>query len=233
MPRLFVFLSVCALCGVFQFTAKAQDLIVTESGQTLKVYNIEMSPTTIFYQISEAKDAPTERIARKEVLIIRKADGSKLDPNAPDPIATSDKPNAAPKSNSRSLVDYPRHELVTAKQASEIITDKKGNRIFIATTPDGKQLNYRILSDSDHTLSVTKGKYHEESYIIPEYVDMSGTLYEVREIGEKAFDLEKTVKDVQFPYTLKMIADYAFHGVHLEKIILPDGLEEIGKGVFF
>lgn len=208
----------------------AQDVLVTEIGDALKVYNIEMSPSTIFYQLSDDKNAPTERIARKDVLIIRKADGTKIDPNAAE---TAEAPKAAaPQKKSRALVEYPKHEPVTAIMVSDITTDKEGKKVFSARTPDGRELRYAILSETEHTLAVTKGSYKEQDYIIPEYIDVNGTKYTVTEIGEKAFMNNKIFR-VQFPYTLKKIGDEAFCNTRLDKIILPEGLNSLGRGAFY
>lgn len=238
----------CA-CG---FAAHAQDVLVTESGDALKVYNIEMSPTTIFYQLSDDKDAPTERIARKDVLIIRKADGTKVDPNAAE-TATAPKSDA-PRNKSRVLVEYPKHDPVTATISSDITIEKaekvkgaglmgivavgpiekednKEQKVFSARTPDGKELRYAIRSESEHTLAVIKGKYKEQEYIIPEYVDVNGTQYTVTEIGMQAFQGSRVVS-VQFPNTLKTIKFQAFNRVPLRKIILNDGIEDVGALAF-
>ena len=63
----------------------AQDIIVTNEGESLKVYNMEIGPSSIFYQLSESSNAEIKRIAKSEVLIIRKTDGTKIDPNADAP----------------------------------------------------------------------------------------------------------------------------------------------------
>ena len=60
----------------------AQDIIVTNEGESLKVYNMEIGPSAIFYQLSESPNAEIKRIAKSDVLIIRKTDGTKIDPNA-------------------------------------------------------------------------------------------------------------------------------------------------------
>ena len=72
------------------------------------------------------------------------------------------------------------------------------------------------------------------TYIIPEYVDVNGVRYEVREIAYKAFRSEKVkMNDVQLPYTLKKICQQAFYGKPLKRIILPDGLEDIDDRAFY
>ena len=188
MKKVLAIICMC-VCGL---AAYAQDIIVTEEGESMKVYNVEMSPTTIFYQLTDDKDAPTVRIARKDVMIIRKADGTKVDPNAE---AVESATPQKPKVGNRTLVEYPKHDPVTATISSEITTEKVKRpgmfayvrtlgkedngvqKVFSARTPDGKELRYAILSESDHTLTVIRDKYKERNYIIPEYVDVNGTMY--------------------------------------------------------
>lgn len=62
--------------------AKAQDVIVTNSTQVIQAYRIEMGQTNIYYQLNEADTAAIHRIAKAEVMVIRYADGRKVDPNA-------------------------------------------------------------------------------------------------------------------------------------------------------
>ena len=66
------------LCNV---GVSAQDVLVTNDGESLKVYNLEIGPSTIYYQLSDEANADIKRIDKSDVLIIRKADGTKIDPN--------------------------------------------------------------------------------------------------------------------------------------------------------
>lgn len=59
----------------------AQDILVTNEGESMKVYNIEIGQSAVFYQLEDRPDADTKRIAKKDVMIIRKKDGTKIDPN--------------------------------------------------------------------------------------------------------------------------------------------------------
>lgn len=58
-------------------TTLAQDKIITVEGDVLIGYNIEIGQSTIFFQIAEDKSSPIERIEKKNVLMIRKQDGTK------------------------------------------------------------------------------------------------------------------------------------------------------------
>lgn len=116
-------------------------------------------------------------------------------------------------------------------------------------------MNFRRLSEDEKTLAVTKlleitdksgklskedKKYKQERYDIPEYVRAGNEVYTVTEIDPKAFADCSKVLDVTFPNTLKKIGGAAFAStwglfkrLKLSRIVLPEGLEEIGIGAFY
>lgn len=68
---------------------KAQDMIVTNDGKSLKVFNMEISNESVFYQLTDKKDAPLQKIAKADILIIKKADGTKIDVSEqPSPVTS-------------------------------------------------------------------------------------------------------------------------------------------------
>lgn len=204
----------------FAHSAIAQDILVKKDGSILNVYNLEESSNSYFYTLEPSSDATVQKIGKDDVFSIKKQNGETLQPSKSDQIVAKKR-------------QIPTHDPVTAQISSEIQTNKKGGRWFSARTPDGHELNYLILSDNDHTLAVTRGKYRETDYVIPEYVQVGDVKYVVTEIDRKAFDSEKTIKSIQFPTTLKKIGEIAFFFcVNLEKILLPEGIEEIGNRAF-
>lgn len=220
MKKLFF---VILLSGFLTSYLMAQDIIVKKDGTILTVYNLEESSTSYFYTLESSKDAPTQKISKNDVLSIKKIDGTTI-------VNKLGGDNAATKKSA------PTHDPVTAKFLEDITVKKKTNRCFTAQTPDGKSLNYEILSESDHTLAVLKGEYEESSYIIPEYVDVNGVTYTVTEIGEDAFNFhfkKCKISNIQFPSTLKTIGKEAFYRCGLTSIILPEGLEEIRDKAFW
>ena len=88
----------------------AQDLIVTDDGESLKAYNVEVSSSAVFYQLSEGADAEILRMPKEKVLIIRKADGSRVDPNSVANTSQSSKQELPPAS----LRPTPAHKRETA-----------------------------------------------------------------------------------------------------------------------
>ena len=213
-----IFLAIL-LSGFFVSHLMAQDILVKKDGTILTVYNLEESATSYFYTLEPSKDAPTQKISKDDVFSIKKSDGTTVT-NKPDGNEAATKKSA------------PTHDPVTAQYQSDITVKKKTNRCFTAQTPDGKSLNYEVLSEADHTLAVIKGKYKETTCVIPEYVDVNGVKYTVTVIGEEAFDNAYSLSNVQFPNTLKKIGKYAFRYCSLASIILPEGLEEIGLAAF-
>ena len=220
------------MSALFANYVMAQDIIVKKDGTFLTVYNLEESSTSYFFTLEPSKDAPTQKISKDDVFSIKKSDGTTV-------VNKSGSDDAATKKG------VPTHDPVTAKYQSDITVKKKTNRCFTAQTPDGKSLNYEVLSESDHTLAVIKGEYKEASYVIPEYVDVNGVTYTVTEIGEEGFSPKISVKavfvngvksivytNIQFPNTLKKIGNRAFSGCELTSIVLPEGLEEIGEEAF-
>ena len=195
--------------------AYAQDIIVKKDGTILNVYNLEESSNSYFYTLEATSGANVLKINKDDVFSIKKKDGTTVtaEPAASQPAATA------------------HREPVTAQLSSEITT-KKGKKSFSARTPDGHELNYTVLSPANRTLAVVKGEYHESEYVIPEKVQVNDEVYVVTEIGDEAFVQEYTVRDVQFPTTLKRIGENAFTYSALERIILPEGIEELAANAF-
>lgn len=67
---------------------------------------------------------------------------------------------------------------------------------------------------------------------IPAVYIKDGVRYPVREIGEEAFQGNKTIKSVVVPEGVTTIGSWAFSASTLEEIELPDTLENIGHNVF-
>ena len=75
MKRLLTF----ACCLIGSVSAFAQDVLITQEGDVKKVYDVEVGPSTVFYKESDKADAPTLRMKKADVIMIKKKDGSKYD----------------------------------------------------------------------------------------------------------------------------------------------------------
>ena len=210
--------------------AMAQDVIVKKDGTILNVYNLEEGPSSYFYTLEPSTDAATQKISKSEVFSIKKNGGTST-PQTGTGTQTevkveTVKDNPEPKKATE-------FKAVTAKISSKYISkNDDGDLTFMARTPDGKELKYKILSKENLTLAVIEEDYEEKRYIIPEYVLLNDQTYTVVEIDEEAFEGQDEVEEVQFPATLKKIGESAFKGTSLARIILPDGLEILEEEAF-
>ena len=84
------FLLISILSLTLGIAAKAQSVIVTNDGDAIKAYNIEVTGNSVYYQKSVESDSPIQKINKSDILIIKMEDGSKLDPNAPEASAKAE-----------------------------------------------------------------------------------------------------------------------------------------------
>jgi len=210
------FLIALLICSILPTQLHAQDIIVKKDGTILNVYNVEESSSSYYYTLEPSSGSAVEKIPKEDVFSV-KING----------ITSKQTDN----SNTEKKASNFEREAVTANKVSEYVHKKKG-RIIKASTPDGHVLDYAVLSETEHTLTIVKGEYHEKEYVIPEYVNINNIIYTVTEIDKEGFFYENTVTKVQFPMTLKKIGTNAFAGCKIERIKLPEGVEEIGSHAF-
>ena len=121
--RLLALIAACMVC----LYASSQDMIVTNEGTALKVYNLEVSSNSVFYQLEDKPDAPIQKILKSDILIIKKADGTKLDFSAPtQPTAPAATPAASQSGVTKVTVENLSAE---AKAANEALIAKY-NQIY-------------------------------------------------------------------------------------------------------
>ena len=53
----------------YVLTTMAQDMLVTNEGKSMTIYNLEISEQSIFFQLSNKTDAPLQKMLKKDVLI--------------------------------------------------------------------------------------------------------------------------------------------------------------------
>lgn len=121
--RLLALIAACMVC----LYASSQDMIVTNEGTALKVYNLEVSSNSVFYQLEDKSDAPIQKMMKSDILIIKKADGTKLDFSAPtQPTAPAATPAASQSGVTKVTVETLSAE---AKAANETLIAKY-NQIY-------------------------------------------------------------------------------------------------------
>lgn len=112
---------------------------------------------------------------------------------------------------------------------------------FTATV-DGQKIYFNITSKTHRTAEVTyqgsiSDRHSPESkgYLeIPSNVRHGKIVYQVTQIGPKAFSGATGLTGVMLPSTVKEIGDFAFEGcTNLSKVIFPGGDVKMGQGTFF
>lgn len=81
-----------ALFASLSISLSAQDILVLNSGESIKVKNVDCSPAEyVYYQLAGGETSSIQKIKKNDVLIIRMADGTKVDPNVPSPSESKEK----------------------------------------------------------------------------------------------------------------------------------------------
>lgn len=223
--------------------ASDPDMIILQSGESIKVYSLDITPgDNIYYSLSEASDSPIKKMSKTDILIIKKADGTKIDPSEDN----EQKQTLSPAQSSNSKVNPNAHEPVTVKSLEPDFVElkikgyKNPEKFILIEDVLGNPLNARLISLEEKTISIArprKGmKYNYERILFPEYVDTQGVIYVVNEIDEESFSrigVNTTLKEIIFPVTLKKIGNRSFtSNKALKSIILPESLEIVGEFAF-
>ncbi len=67
-----------ALLLAIPFVSQAQDVLVTEDGESITAWDVDISSQKIYYKTAAGEDAPMKSIAKEKVLLWKKADGTKV-----------------------------------------------------------------------------------------------------------------------------------------------------------
>ena len=172
---LLMMLPFCAL------SAMAQDMLVTNEGKSMTIYNLEISDQSIFFQLSDKADAPLQKMLKKDVLIIKKADGTKLDLNAPQTTVANQASQPAEQEESGIVYVTPETLSPEAKAANDALIAKYNQPVkykLIKEKNRGKKANYGIavfgikensvISNEDIEIIITKGVIQEKGKKDPE-----------------------------------------------------------------
>lgn len=123
--KLFLFLLIIP-CFIY-----AQDILITDDGENIKAWDVDISSKKVYYKTAAGKEAPVKSIAKEKVLLLKKADGTKVrinhDSDALDkdsaPQNVNKHPNITPvpdasdaEANKKSILKF---------NTSDIIMDKK------------------------------------------------------------------------------------------------------------
>lgn len=228
------------------------DILVTQSGESMKVYNLEMSLNTVFYTLAEDANAPVQKIAKKDVLIIKKADGSIIDLNKAVAAATeletakSDNPTthvpvtytAIENSLMEEDIDWNKELKQYLSFRFHTFKDKVGivhEKFILAQNDDGQVLNMRIISDKDKTLAVARPRKVAK-------LDKKGNKEVDKKGNVKMKDGKYEMSEIIIPeyvliggenYSVTEIDPAAFIGhPNIKNVVFPETLLSIGAVAF-
>ena len=78
MIRFRTFAATAALLALTAQTSTAQDRIITKEGEVINGYNVEVGENTVFYSETASADAAVKRLPKADLLMIRRANGEKV-----------------------------------------------------------------------------------------------------------------------------------------------------------
>lgn len=159
----------------------AQDRIITKDGETMEVYNVEISDKYIFYNKDKSKDSAFERMAKESVLMIKRQDGSivnlyetaegKAEDAPAEKPAAGDVPaqeaviltpdlldEAAREANAAAIEQLNKPVAFVADEADDL--DKEANSVWCRMGVKGNS----VLDDGMVSLSILSGGFEWQSY---------------------------------------------------------------------
>lgn len=234
-----------ATCSFTAFSVEP-DLLVTQDGEGIKVFNLDVtSSDNIYYTLSEDSNAPLQKMLKKDILIIRKADGTKIDPSSiTNAASVSSDQNKLDEINSSVnkpvtfLALEPTFIDVTVKSRKYKVPDyfnfkfqlpQRTEKQILAGDGIHQVLNMRLIDENKKHLAVTLPRDKE--------IEKKGKSQHI----EGEYDLlEYTIPDYVLigdeKYVVTEIDSYAFFsksGKHrLRKIYFPSTLKSIGIASF-
>lgn len=214
----YILASIMMSLSLMVFAENKIDIIVTNDGESLKVYNLDYTPADFCYYTTQPESDELKRIRKSDVLIIKLADGTKVDLSDQSKTKTISTIHPFNQRNEITVSSYDYTE------------DKNGNR----TVKIGDKNVLTLLIDSNtNNLEIIKAEINTDTLLIPEFVIIDSNQYTITKIGKKAFRRKDKISTILFPKTLTHIGDFAFSEcTGLVSIILPENLEFVGDKAF-
>ena len=133
MKRLLIF---TLMACVFS-TIKAQDVLITQDGELLNVYELEISSNAVFYKTENKTDAPIQRIDKGKILMIKLKDGTKYKfDNNDKTVDTEDQTKASMPATSGMVAETNRQRIeqynIMLPEFKGKPKDKEAKRLFCA-----------------------------------------------------------------------------------------------------
>lgn len=132
--------------------AMAQDLIVTQNGETIKAFRTDVGKITVYYQLEDNDGSPILSISKSEVLIIKMQDGTKI-------VMDEEEPKAIGENNVFKNEFVPRFPVESVADPEVIAKAEIGSLIEFY---DGSKGVVFYLDGSGHGLAV--GLYQMTDY---------------------------------------------------------------------
>lgn len=127
---------------LFPLALTAQDVLITKGGDIHTVYGIEVSSSSVFYQLENTANAPIQRIEKNEIFMIKHPDGTKTLFN------NENKNNKVLKLDSLKTfeVQIPPISLTTNDQQKSILSHLKNSKHSTSELKDIKTLNEEYIN---------------------------------------------------------------------------------------
>lgn len=118
-------------------TIKAQDVLITQDGELLNVYELEISSNAVFYKTENKTDAPIQRIDKGKILMIKLKDGTKYKfDNNDKTVDTEDQTKASMPATSGMAAEANRQRIeqynIMLPEFKGKPKDKEAKRLFCA-----------------------------------------------------------------------------------------------------
>ena len=249
MKKLMLVMLTLVLSGLAAM-ASEPDLLVNQEGESLKVYNLDITSSNfVYYTLSEEPDAPLHKILKDNILIIKKTDGTKIDPTLPNDvkhIANVVEDNTIKKGYSPKTFHTIENDFIDMKfnpfdglegfaigsvmkkrfleYHPEMSKSEHMAKFILASNEDGLILNFRLISAEDKTLAVARPRPEKQV----RHLDPSKINYECPEYTIPDYVI---FGDIQ--YTVVEIDPCAFLGKKkINNVIFPETLRIIGPRAF-
>jgi len=170
---------------IFSWVAMAQDVLVTESGDVIQAWSVDVGGSKIYYRTSDDANAPLQSIDKSSVLVWKKADGTRVvigheehEKKTENPVAKSDPVVLTaddPEANAACIQAFNQTDAFPTKTLS-----KKMSKLLLCllhVTPDSKM--------SDKNVEISYSVYKESSAYAQEVPRTSGIGVHVRNKTDK------------------------------------------------
>ena len=152
---------------IFSWAAMAQDVLVTESGDVIQAWGVDVGGSKIYYRTSEDANAPLQSIDKSAVLVWKKADGTRVvigQEEQKEPEKKEEKPTPKsdpvvlnaddPEANAACIQAFNQTDVYSSKKASKKMAQTIIGLLYM--TPDSKM--------ADKNVEITYSIYKSSSY---------------------------------------------------------------------